>query len=65
MFQVTLIRDNNYREIVLIFHPQYLLVEGIDLLEGVSGCNGIYKEITLPSPHALHSHSAKNNFESD
>ena len=61
IFQVTLVCHDNNRDIILILHAQYLLVENVDFLEGVARGNRVYKQKTLPSPHILLSHSTINS----
>jgi len=56
VLEIALIGDHNDGERVLILHPEDLLVEGADFLEGVAGCDGVDEEEAFACAHVLFAH---------
>lgn len=54
--QITLVSDNNDREIVLVLDSQYLLLKCPDLFERLSRGDAVDKKETFASSHVLFSH---------
>jgi hypothetical protein len=58
ILKVTLIRDDDDGERVLVFHTENLLVERADLLEGVARRDGVDEEEAFARAHVLFAHGA-------
>jgi hypothetical protein len=56
VLQVTLVSNHNNWEIILVLHPEYLLMECDDLLKRLSRCDGVDEEEAFPCAHVLFPH---------
>jgi len=56
VLQITFISNDDHREGVSVLHAENLLVEGADLLEGVSRSDGIDEKEALARAHVLLTH---------
>lgn len=54
--QIALVSDDNHGEVVLVLNAQYLLLECLDLFEGLLRGDGIDEQEALASAHVLLSH---------
>jgi hypothetical protein len=54
--QVAFVADDDHREIVLVLHPQNLLLERSDFDETRSAGDGVDKEETFAGTHVLFAH---------
>lgn len=59
ILQITLVGDNDDRELIHILNSENLLVEGTDLLERVPRSDGIDEQETFTRPHVLLAHGTE------
>ena len=56
LFQIALVADDNYGEIILVLDAQDLLLEGHDFFEGLARRYGVDEQEALAGPHVLFPH---------
>ena len=54
--QIALVADDNHGEIVLVLHPQDLLLESRDFLEALPGRDGVDEQEAFTGAHVLLAH---------
>ena len=54
--QIALVTHDNHGEVVLVLHPQDLLLESRDFLEALSRRDGVDEQEAFASAHVLLSH---------
>lgn len=57
LLQIDLVSYENHGDMVLVLDPAYLLMEGGDLVEALTGCDGVDEKETLAGAHVLLAHS--------
>ncbi len=61
ILEITLVRDDDDRELIHVLHSEDLLVEGADFLERVSRGDGVNEQEALSSTHVLLTHRTEKH----